>query len=69
MAVDYTTEQVAEMYKCQPAWIRELIARGEFPNAVKGKTKNGTTRKWLIPESDIDPELLKRYQDKQEVKK
>lgn len=64
--VDYTTEQVAQMYKCQPSWVRELIARGDFPNARKGKTATGETRKWLIPESDIDPNLLKQYKENKE---
>lgn len=64
---DYTTSEVAKMYKCQTAWIRQLVKRGEFPNAKKPKTASGETRRWLIPETDIDPELLKQYKENKEA--
>lgn len=57
----YNTEEVAEMYKCSTFWVRKLIkdekkvkGSGKFPNAFKTQKSN----KWLIPESDIDSNLL-----------
>jgi predicted DNA-binding transcriptional regulator AlpA len=55
---DLSVIQVAEILKCTPRTVRNLIVRGAFPSAYKFDPKSKSV--YFIPKSDVDKFIKQR---------